>query len=53
MASKGTKQAAFWLGVTGLGAVLGPVVFNLASDKLGDTVPGLRDLNNYATRRNG
>lgn len=53
MATPGAKQAAFWVGVTGLGAVLGPVLFNLAADKAGDKVPGLRELNDYATRRNG
>lgn len=43
---------AFWLAVGGV-AILAPIVFNIASDRLGDKVPGLRTLNDYATRRNG
>lgn len=41
---------AFWLAVAGV-AILAPVVFNLAADRFGAKVPGLRTLNNYATRR--
>jgi hypothetical protein len=47
------RQPAFWLAVAGV-AVLAQPLFNLVADsKLGAAVPGLRDLNNYATRRNG
>jgi hypothetical protein len=34
-------------------SLLAPVVFNLATDRLGDKVPGLVTLNSYVTRRNG
>lgn len=43
---------AFWLAVGGV-AILAPVVFNLAADRLGTAIPGLRTLNDYVTRRNG
>lgn len=47
------KQAAFWVAVAGLAIVAQPL-FNLVADsKVGAAVPGLRDLNSYATRRNG
>lgn len=47
------RQPAFWLAVAGV-AVLAPPLLNLAADsKLGALVPGLRDLNDYSTRRNG
>ncbi|MCW2498145.1 hypothetical protein [Jatrophihabitans sp.] len=46
------RLAAFWLAVAGV-SILSPVVFNLASDQLGDRLPALRELNNYVTRRNG
>lgn len=49
----GFRQAAFWAAVAGVGGVLTPVLMNLAADRLGDKVPGLRVLNNYATRANG
>ena len=45
------KLPAFWLSVSGI-AILAQVVFNLAADRLGDKLPGLRTLNDYATRRN-
>lgn len=47
------RQLGFWLAVAGV-SVITPVVVNLAADsKVGDTVPGLRTLNSYVTRRNG
>jgi hypothetical protein len=46
------KQAGFWLAVAGLSIISQPLV-NLAADRLGDKVPGLRTLNDYTTRRNG
>lgn len=44
------RQLAFWLAVGGV-SIIAPVVFNLAADRLG--FPGLRQLNDYQTRRNG
>lgn len=43
---------AFWLAVAGV-SIIAPVAFNLAADRIGDKVPALRTLNDYATRRNG
>lgn len=45
------RQLTFWLAVGGV-SLLSPVLFNLAADRF-PGVPGLRDLNNYMTRRNG
>lgn len=50
--AKAPRQLAFWLAVGGV-AVIAPVLVNLAADRLGDRVPGLRTLNDYTTRRNG
>lgn len=47
------RKASFWLAVALTGGVIGPVAVNLAADRLGDKVPGLRVLNDYTTRRNG
>lgn len=44
------RQLTFWLAVGGV-SLLAPVLFNLAADRL--NVPGLSDLNDYVTRRNG
>jgi hypothetical protein len=44
------KQLTFWLGVAGV-SLITPIIFNLAADRL--PIPGLKTLNNYATRRNG
>jgi len=44
------RQLAFWLAVGGV-SLISPLLLNLAADKL--PVPGLRDLNDYLTRRNG
>jgi len=46
------KQASFWLAVAGVSIITPPLV-NLAADRLGDKVPGLRTLNAYTTRQNG
>jgi hypothetical protein len=46
------KRASFWLAVAGVSVVTQPLI-NLAADRLGDKVPGLRTLNDYTTRRNG
>ena len=46
------QQAGFWFAVGGV-ALLAPVVMNLAADRLGDRLPGLKTLNDYVTRRNG
>jgi len=46
------KQPAFWLAVAGV-SLLAPVAMNLAADRLGHVVPGLKILNDYTTRRNG
>lgn len=42
------RRAAFWLTVAGV-SILAQIGFNIAADRL--NVPGLRDLNDYATRR--
>lgn len=44
------KQAGFWLAVAGV-SLLSPVVLNLAADKAGHIVPGLRDLTAYTYRQ--
>lgn len=49
---KAPRQLAFWLAVGGV-SVLSPVLLNLAADRFGDAIPGLRTLNDYTTRRNG
>jgi hypothetical protein len=46
------KQLGFWLAVAGV-TVITPPVINLAADRLGDKVRGLKILNDYTTRRNG
>ncbi len=46
------QQAGFWFAVAGV-SILAAVGMNIAADKLGDAVPGLRTLNAYATRQNG
>lgn len=46
------KQAGFWLAVGGV-SILAPICLNLAADRLGHLVPGLRELNDYSTRKNG
>ena len=46
------KQLTFWLAVGGV-SLIAPVLSNLAADRFGDVVPGLRTFNNYVTRRNG
>jgi hypothetical protein len=46
------KQAGFWFAVGGV-SLIAPVLMNIAADKLGDAVPGLRTLNAYTTRQNG
>lgn len=46
------KRVSFWLAVAGVTVVTPPLI-NLAADRVGDKVPGLRTLNDYATRRNG
>lgn len=47
---KAPRQLGFWLAVGGV-SLIAPVLFNLAADRL--PVPGLRELNDYVTRRNG
>jgi hypothetical protein len=47
---KAPRQFTFWLAVGGV-SLLAPVLFNLAADRL--PIPGLRQLNDYTTRRNG
>lgn len=44
------QQLTFWLAVGGV-SLLAPVLLNLAADRL--PIQGLRDLNDYVTRRNG
>lgn len=44
------KQLMFWLAVGGV-SIIAPVLFNLAADTI--PLPGLRELNDYVTRRNG
>jgi hypothetical protein len=46
------KQAGFWLAVAGVSIIAQPLL-NLAADRVGDKLPGLRTLNDYTTRRNG
>lgn len=46
------RQLTFWLAVAGV-SLISPVVFNIAADRLGNQLPGLRTLNDYVTRRNG
>jgi len=48
---KPPKQLTFWLAVGGV-SIIAPVLFNLAADRF-PQVPGLRELNDYTTRRNG
>lgn len=50
MTVRAPKQLTFWLAVGGV-SLIAPVVFNLAADRL--PVPGLKQLNDYVTRRNG
>jgi hypothetical protein len=47
------RQATFWAAVVGLAVIAQPLSNLLADSKVGELVPGLRDLNAYATRRNG
>jgi hypothetical protein len=47
------KQPAFWLAVAGVSIIAQPLFGLVADSKLGDVVPGLRDLHAYTTRRNG
>lgn len=47
---KAPKQLGFWVAVGGV-SLIAPVLFNLAADRL--PIPGLRELNDYMTRRNG
>lgn len=49
---RSARLAAFWGAVAGV-SLISPVVFNLAADRLGDSIPSLRTLNDYVTRRNG
>lgn len=44
------RQLMFWLAVGGV-SIIAPTVLNLAADKL--PIPGLREFNDYLTRRNG
>lgn len=44
----GFKKAAFWIAVTGAGAVLGPFALELAADKL--PIPGLQRFVAYIHR---
>lgn len=44
----GAKKIAFWIAVTGAGAVLGPFALELAADKL--PIPGLKSLVGYLHR---
>lgn len=46
------KQLTFWLAVGGV-SLIAPTVLNLAADRLGGAVPGLKKFNDYLTRRNG
>lgn len=46
------RRLAFWGGVAGV-SLISPTMLNLAADRFGHVVPGLRDFNNYLTRRNG
>lgn len=50
-AVRAPRQLAFWLAVGGV-SLISPVLLNLAADRFPD-VPGLRQLNDYLTRRNG
>jgi hypothetical protein len=43
------RRAAFWLTVAGV-SILSQIGFNMAADKL-PQLRGLRDLNDYTTRR--
>ncbi|MCW2754652.1 MAG: hypothetical protein JWQ32_2063 [Marmoricola sp.] len=47
-----SRLAAFWGAVAGV-SIVAPVMFNLAADRLGTSLPALKSLNDYATRRNG
>lgn len=44
------RQLTFWLAVGGV-SLIAPLLLNLAADRL--PLPGLQDLNDYLTRRNG
>lgn len=45
-----SRLLAFWGAVAGV-SIMSPVLFNLAADRL--PFQSLKDLNDYATRRNG
>jgi len=47
------KQPAFWLAVATLPLVSLPVFHLIADSTLGARFQGLRDLDNYISRRNG
>lgn len=47
------KQPAFWLAVAGVSVIAQPLFRLVADSKLGDVIPGLRDLSNYSNARNG
>lgn len=46
------RMPMFWLAVAGV-SLLAPVLMNLLADRAGDSIPALKTLNDYTTRRNG
>ncbi len=46
------RQLMFWLAVGGV-SLIADVLMNLAADRIGGAIPGLKTLNDYRTRRNG
>lgn len=49
----GAKQPAFWAAIAGV-SILSPALLHLVADsKVGARFQGLRDLDNYISRRNG
>jgi len=47
------KQPAFWLAVAGVSIIAQPLFGLVADSKLGNLVPGLRDLHAFTVRSNG
>lgn len=46
------RMPLFMVSVGGI-SIASLIMFNLASDRLGNQMPALKTLNDYATRRNG
>ena len=47
------RQPAFWLAVAGVSILATPLLHLAADSRLGEAIPGFRDLDSYISRRNG